>query len=395
MFDMFLINLIQHLFSNIKSYKELGRHFKAFFFILFFFVITSCSRYTVINYSGISDNSAYYIDVAIDNSNDIIICYKDFANKNRLSAKKIKDRTIDYLGKPAFSNMDCLHNKIIITPSNIPFIAYSDYSINNRLTVSKYYKNKWEIIGDNGISDNKAENIDIIYGDNEEIYVVYTEKDSLYLKIFNENKWSIIYKVSTITGCFDSISDSVKLILVNNNPVIIYTDPDNYYKPVLISDLFSKPNKNYISSYHSMNPKVAIDRNNIIYLMIIETDENLNNNTVLYTILKNKVINKTTLIDNPDNYSISAGNNDNVFIAYRNPQKNNTLSVAILNNGKYIYKKDNLSKSFISSIISDYKRGIFVTAFQDSFNKDKASLVIIYPASISLKNQPYYRNYDN
>ncbi|HOV14375.1 MAG TPA: hypothetical protein PK771_08840, partial [Spirochaetota bacterium] len=329
-------------------------------------------------YSNISDNAAYYIDTVIDDNEDIIIAYKDFAHKNRLSAKKISNNLIDYLGKPAFSDLDCLYNKIIIKNGNIPIVAYSDFSVNNRLTVNMFINNNWNKVGEKGISDFQAENIDIVCDKNGNIIVVYSEKNSFVLKTFISNQWITLYKHSCNYGTFESVTDSIKLVIdKNNNPIIIYPDPDNNFRLTIVSNILTNPKEVFLSEKSSRKPSVAIDPFDNIYVLTTEIDENIDSKTVIYKIFNDKIIKTINFKVCFEEYSLSIAKENRILVAYQNPEKNNTLSIISFCNDKYEFKKDYLSRDFITSIKSDSKNNKFVISFQDYFYNDKAGCIVI------------------
>ncbi len=186
------------------------------------------SIWETIGNAKISTGKATYTNFALANDSVPVVVYRDASRANKATVKKFNYLTTkwDALDTAGTSSGAVAYTAIAVNKENIPYIAYQDSISKNKLTVKRFTGTAWELVGSAGISTGGAAFTSIKFNSGNVPYIAYQDSASgskVVVKSFNAatSKWE---DAGTSTASLSSARFPSIVIDDQDIPWIVYQD---------------------------------------------------------------------------------------------------------------------------------------------------------------------------
>ncbi len=168
---------------------------------------------------GFSNGRSYAVNAAIDGNNIPYVAFIDSADRK---ARVVKYENNNWINVgPEVSDGKCSLAKIIIDTANNPIVAFADSTIAGQLRVKKYNGSSW---ADMALPYAKGY-FCLAAGKQNKFYLSYNETDTINLYFFDGQNWNFSATTGrTMPSENVSLSEISMAIDKNNIPYILYMD---------------------------------------------------------------------------------------------------------------------------------------------------------------------------
>jgi hypothetical protein len=339
--------------------------------------LTSCQEFRIKKISHISEHFAYFTDVAVTDD-DIYLCYKDYAYKNRLTVRNIHQEKIRYTGQPGFSPLDSYYGNIIIS-NGIVWTAFMDCGLDNRLTVMRYENDRWEFAV-RGLSAGYCDNIALAAGPDGRIIIAYSDRafnSRIFVKEFHPEEWVLL---AELDASLEAVSSSLCLVINREgNPVVLYPDSTLNLSPVIAEINPGGIKKTVLSGSKSMNPALSFNRTeNFLDVLVTEVDSS---RTVWFRVKNGAVTSQVVSRASAGNHALVSTDDGTLYLALGEGRDNRLVLGTVQHD---VFRRiparyyQTPSASYISGT---HSRNTAFFSFKDNEENEQASLLMITPDS--------------
>jgi hypothetical protein len=167
--------------------------------------ISMAREWAIVGTAGFSTGMARYNSSAADSSGTPYVAYSDWGNDNKVSVKKLNaaGTSWELVGNDGFSAGRAENVSLAIDSNDTLYVAYVDQANNPKVTVMKYDGTSWEAVGSVGFTEETASQLSLALDSNNVPYVAYSYQDEDERKVkvqkYNGTNW-----VTVGTGGFSA-----------------------------------------------------------------------------------------------------------------------------------------------------------------------------------------------
>jgi hypothetical protein len=170
--------------------------------------------------------------IAVSNSGDPYVAYRDVTRSGKASALKYQSETNwQYVGEETFSDGGAGYLRLLFKPgTDEPYLAYGDANLSGAAVVKKFNGSSWENVGTPGISEGWASNTLAMAfnpGTNEPYLAFSDSAVSLeaVVKKFNGSSWEAVGTAGFSPTSVDFID--IAFNPGTNEPYVVFEDETN------------------------------------------------------------------------------------------------------------------------------------------------------------------------
>ncbi|MCB9046241.1 MAG: T9SS type A sorting domain-containing protein [Chitinophagales bacterium] len=232
--------------------------------------------------SNLSINLGRYTSLTFNSANEPHVAFQDGAVSGKISVMKYSSGSWNVVGGYGFSSNAVTQTTDIIFDNNDTlYVAYKDQST-LRANVMKYNGSGWVQVGSTNFSNGNAWNLSLAADGQDSLYVAYIDKannDYPTLKKYSNGSWITVATYPVSGNYLQMEADS-------SGELYIVVAADNDYHSVLkydgsslsvLGDSFFR----VLNSAGGYYPDIDFDGNNTPYILIEEDEKNTVYNTVL------------------------------------------------------------------------------------------------------------------
>ena len=180
------------------------------------------------NYSTLNDASQF--EIGFDSNDVLYIAYQDMSGSSdfgHLTVKKFTNDTWVLVGNEKISGDVAEYINLEFDSTNTPYVGYRYPSGGSGVTVKKFDATSWQVVGTEGFSQTAVRNVSLAIDSNDLIYVAYTDGSLNYeinVQRYNDTTWEQLGSYGETSSTY---SDYITIEIDSNNiPYITYMDND-------------------------------------------------------------------------------------------------------------------------------------------------------------------------
>jgi len=239
------------------------------------------ASWAIVGAAGFSTGVANELSLAINSTGEPYVAYQDMANSDKLGVKKFNGAAWVNVGTPDITFMGISSPCITFDNADVPYVVYRDWMPSSSASVIKFDGTNWVQVGSTSFSAESSQYTRIALDNANVPYVAYGNSTGI-LKIwkFDGTTWNQVGANITSSGFI--VPD---IAIYGTTVYITYTDGTNSDKATVKK--FNGTNwvavgSGAISSAGSSSCNMVIDANGIIYVSYIDVDANNYTTTMKY-----------------------------------------------------------------------------------------------------------------